>query len=153
MSISNAYFHVFKTLLKFCTDTANEIVAAGYSSNIEFINFEEQSTIFVLPASDVFGIGSFSFQPMKEQYTSHIGFAVSTINDEHLFRHAQFIDHIVSKLLPGANFPLYSADTGLQIGSMSVADGTTVRFVERSEDRNIRLILVTLISTPKYHPV
>ncbi len=151
--MSHSYFHVFKTLIKFCLDTSTEIVAAGYSANIEFVNFEEQSTIFRLPASDVLGIGSFSFQPMKEQYVSHVGLAVSTVNDEHLFRHAQFIDLLVNKLLPDRVLPLYSADTGLAIGSLSVAEGTTVRFVERSEDRNIRLILFTLISTPKYSPV
>lgn len=148
-----AYLHLFKSCVKLCVDVAKEAVDAGLSPDIQFVNFEEHSTLYTLPNADVLGIGSFNVVLGTEAIVVDIGFAVSTINDDKMFRHAQIVDMLARYLTPAKSLPVYSANDLSKIGFMAVTEGTTLRYVERTEQRNIRMVMASMLTNPKYWTV
>ncbi len=145
---TDIFFDGFKTVVRMIADIIDEVKASGLSPNATFVNFEEHSTLYELPNQDVIGLGSFGMTITDMDLQFDVAFAISTVEDQHLYRHVEIANSVVRRTLPGQTHTLLDAETGAEIGALVVTGGTQVKYVERTDKRNMRLIFATFM-TPR----
>lgn len=140
---------LLKSLLRFCNDTKEALIADGVVTDMDVVNFDAHATMASLPNKDVIGIKSFSWTEEETLAVVTVLFGVSTINDDvNLSRHNDIIDYWTSKLMVSDQIQLFDPNTDpvVEIGWMVITDGTDVLPISNTSTRPLQLIAVNMKS-------
>ena len=127
------YQNFHSSLLRFCKVFADD--RNSFGCKLEVVNFDAYATIEDLPKTDLIGISNYQLTVEDEGHEVEVMIGISTLEDTNNFRLADFADKLLQKLMPESILPVVEADTGCQIGIMTVAGGTKVMPVSGSSLR------------------
>lgn len=144
------YRNLYASVCRVCTDTIADL--RGVSHQLQFRHYQALTGNVNWPEADVLGIGYFETKfDMDGRLDASVAFAVSTYQDKNLFRHAQIIDTLLAKLVPGqTELPLVHATGGQKIGYMRVAGLVHVMPIERAETRAVQYIVAKFRTSAAY---
>lgn len=147
--MSSHYLHLFKSTVRIVTDTIQELKDAGIT-DAKFINIDAMAEIAEWENIDLIGIAQFSITFDEHFIDVTCAFGVSPYQDKQLLRHTTIVDRLVEKLKPMQTHPVYHADSGEKLGWMKVVNGTTVRGMERTEDRPLQFLVASFATSLTY---
>lgn len=142
--MSLLYKDIRASLFKFCAVFIDDMVGGLLETKIEPFDFDAHGETQKLPENDLIGVANMVISTEGPLATTVCVFGISTNGDLNLFRMTDLVAEMYERLLPGKQFPLVDAITGVELGKMTVADGTEASFVMRAEQRPLKFIGVTL---------
>lgn len=100
-----------------------------------YIDFDANSDIQSLPATDLIGLSSFSMNNEGKLHRVTFGVLAATLNDPNLFRISEYTDLFYQLMQPEGEFLIYHPETALEIGKALFTNGATVHPISRFETR------------------
>lgn len=148
----NIYLDAYGSVVKYIQDILDEIVANGFSDNIEFRDLDGHAEDAVIPNTDFIFLKDFSgdLENHLRYWVFNIG--VSTFEDEGMFRHRQIMNHIIKRAMPLTNIQLYDAESSKPKKGTLVVDGNlTLQPFSKYNTRAVQYLLVNVASTATTH--
>jgi len=133
------YHNIQSSLLRFCSQFRLDMAAKGVS--LETVNMDAHTDESEWPEGDFIGVGESEIL-IEETYSGSCFFALSTLDDTNLYRMGQLMKELSSRLLPNRSIPVYDTETGMQIGSIFVLQGTKIEAPMPTKTQPIQPILV-----------
>lgn len=140
----NEYRDTHASILRFCSDFAQEMKTWGYDLQVE--NLDAFGSPKEWPQKDVIGPQEFHFAIDEHTISMSVALVVSTIDDSQNFRQADILNHCLNHLLPGKVLDLYDAKSGAKRGLMVVANGSEIAPPLEAETRTMQPIMINLFS-------
>jgi hypothetical protein len=101
----------------------------------QYIDWDANSDIQKLPATDLVGISAFSINNEEKLHRVTFGVLVGTMNDPNLFRISEYVDLYYGLMQPEEEFLIYHPETGMEIGKALFTNGAAVHPINRFETR------------------
>lgn len=139
------------SMVKFCVDLAEEMVAEGLSPKIEYVEVDSRVELkdAELPDCDIIGLTQFSIsEPEAQLWAIHFVVVISTISDVNLFRLRKLANFIYERLPAGADLVYYDAEAATEKSWIRVIPGTTQLPTHRVETRPFRFIQAQALLDP-----
>lgn len=143
MVTKDLYRHIYSSLLRACSDFSEEMQDHGHDLGV--VNLDAFTDEIHWPARDFVGVGEISVM-MEDTAEVECMFSIATMNDTNLLRMAELVNHLVNKLMPNENLPIYHAVTGAELGKFLVGSGTTVNPPFPTKSLPIQAVNVKLLT-------
>lgn len=138
----NHYANLQTSMLRFCADFKDDMLGEGFS--LSTLNLDAHTDPEKWPDGDFIGVGEFTMEYQDRNVMLSAAFAISTVGDTNLFRMSKLINHLVNRLEPMQSFPVYGAETGLEVGKILVLDGTRVGAPLETKSQPIQPVMVRM---------
>jgi hypothetical protein len=132
------------SMLRFCADFAQEMMAGGYVEALTVVDLDAHAGEDTLPAGDLLGPHGFQLDSDAGNHIITVAFGVSTSGDENNFRLYRVLNQLHKLLEPDNSIDLYQADTGDDMGTAKLMNGTTVLPMVNTKLRALQFIQVTM---------
>lgn len=115
----NEYRDIHASLLRFCSDFAEEI------GGLEVVYLDAFTDAQDLPSGDFVGLTSLQID-LDSPLRGQAGIVISTVNDTNLFRLVDLVNRMANKLGPAHRLKVYNAGSGRVTSQLSVLAGTRI---------------------------
>lgn len=132
----NEFRDIQKSLLRFCNTFVND--QNQFGKNLMVVNMDLFSTPLEWPKQDFLGIGETQYDFDQGVITITTAFAVSTINDENMFRMDEVINSLLNVLDVGMQVPIFDAIGNFPRGNLVVTNGIRAGAVLKTDSQPVR---------------
>ena len=126
------YKNFLSSLAAYCHGFSKKMENLGYPQ-MKLYNFDGHSDDSDLPDQDLIGVYQTAMATDQGTFTFTSMVGVSTLSDTNLFRLTEMINFISTDLMPGKTIPLLNADSGAQMGLLTIMNGAAVMPVVKNK--------------------
>jgi len=139
---------LFKSILRYTSETIEEINAAGVYPEVRYHDWESRGDEDKLPRCTLIGVEAFGFHENRGLWDIRFGLGVSSYRDANLLDEIELIDFLHTRFGEGRKVPLYavSGDNAEQISELVSTDFQSLP-MSQSSYRNYREIGIELKRT------
>lgn len=142
--MNHHYRNIQASLLRFCSDFAEEMTEFGYT--LTRVNLDAKATPQEWPNEAFIGLSDVQYDFDDHKIEVMLAFVISTVSDPNLLRMDDVINHLLGKLMAGARIRIYDSINGIPLGHLVALNGVRVGTVVNTESQPARPIFVRFIS-------
>jgi hypothetical protein len=125
MSSTNVYEDHLKSLLRFCSDFAEDINVPGEPA-FKPVFFDAYEEFDQLPQGSLIGLAGYALDIDEHLVTLNGMIGVVTENDQNAFRLTKAMGKLTQRLLPTKRVTVFDAEGGDAIGQLTLLNGVRI---------------------------
>lgn len=140
---------VWGSLVAFSRTLIVESKASYPDVEIGFVDWDSHATIHELPETDLIGPMALTMTELSPQmFEVSFAIAVSTYNDENLFRMRRYLSNTLEAMRVQKQVPIFNSDTAAKGGYLVITDGTLLAPMTRAETRPFQYVQASGLLEP-----